>query len=249
MENNKKPTFENFVVVHIILIVMIVGSFALWLIVNQFWPEFFNPFQYWSLADNALIALVQSWPFYLYALIGAFIGLKDIEKIYDKDVIFAQDIYTSIMAGILEEIGYRCLFIFTAMIPIALSNLIIPGAIIWIYRNLTFPIVDVITLGLMHETIYGFPVLFMTGAISANAAFRDGHKYQGVFGWINAWFAGLYLLCVMLTRGLIIAILVHMIYDLIFAVTRYVGRHWRSKRRIHQRDRFSSPFFEPAIKL
>jgi len=154
----------------------------------------------------------------------AIVGLRDIKRIEAKEIVFIQDIYKSVMAGVLEEIGYRCLFIFTAMIPIAILNFLTFGLVIWVYNVVVFQIVNILTLGLIGSTLWGFPVLFIAGALSANIEFRDGHKYQGTFGYINAWFAGLYLLHVMLTQGLVVAILVHIIYDLIFAFVGYWGR-------------------------
>jgi hypothetical protein len=128
------------------------------------------------------------------------------------------------MAGILEEIGFRCFFIFTAMIPIAIIDFLLFGVATWLYKVIMFPIVNFLTVGLMGGVIYGFPPLLIAGAISANTAFRDGHKYQSMFGYINSWFIGLYLLCIMFTQGLLIAILIHMIYDLIFDFVRYGAR-------------------------
>ena len=194
------------------------------MIVNIFWPDFSNPFQYWCLTNNIPFAIVQNWPLLLYALILAVISLKDIKRIEAKEIVFVQDIYKSVMAGVLEEIGYRCLFIFTAMIPIAIINFVTMGLVMWLYNAIMFPIVNIVTLGLISGTIWGFPALFIAGAISANATFRDGHKYQGIFGYINAWFVGFYILHIMLTQGLLIAILVHIIYDLIFAFVRYWGQ-------------------------
>jgi hypothetical protein len=146
------------------------------------------------------------------------------EKVYDREAMLLQDVYSSVMAGILEETGFRCLFIFIAIISIAVLDLITLGFVMWFYQNITFPITDIVTLGLMHDYIYGLPALFMAGALSANAQFRDGHRYLGWFGSMNSWFVGLYLLFIMLTYGLAVAILAHIIYDLIIAFLRY-GRN------------------------
>jgi hypothetical protein len=66
--------------------------------------------------------------------------------------------------------------------------------------------------------------LFIAAAVSVNAKFRDGHKYQGFFGMVNAWVVGFILLYAMLYYGLMTAIVVHAIYDLEFAAIRYIGR-------------------------
>jgi hypothetical protein len=228
--------------------VAIVGSFILWLIVNHSWPGFFDPFQYWWLTDNLAIAVAQSWPFYVYEIIITIVVLKRAENdffiIYYNTVSF-KDIYRSVMAGILEEIGFRCIFIFTSMIPIALMELVFPGVIMWWYKNIFFPFTDIITLRLMHNTIYGHPTIFMAGALSANAAFRNGHKYQGSFGVFSAWFAGLYLLQIMLTKGLIVAILAHMICDLTINFTRY----FYIKNFYNRVDKFLQSYIRDKTKL
>jgi len=207
------------------LIALIIGSFVLWLIVGFFWPDFFNPFQWWLLTDNIPGAVAQSWPFFLYGVIVTLIiYLSHYERVWDKEAVLVQDVYKSVMAGVLEELGFRCLFIFTSMAIIAVFNFITFGLVMWLWENLMFPLTDILTLGLMHNNIYGFSALLVAGALSANAKFRDGHKYQGIFGYINSWFAGLYLLSVMLTHGIAVAILVHMIYNLIITFIRY-GRN------------------------
>ena len=212
------------------MIAVIVASFVLWLIVDHCWPGFFDPFQYWFLTNNLATAVAQSWPFYLYGLIITIIQLKQAEErsfiFYSHDAV-SFIVYRSTMAGILEEIGYRCIFIFTSMIPIVLLERLIPGLLMWSYKNIVFPITDIMTLRLMHNTIYGFPAIFIAGALSSNAAFRDRHRYQGTFGVINAWFAGLYLLHIMLNKGLVVAILAHMIYNLTMHFTRYFYNHVR----------------------
>ena len=233
--------FRVFVLSHIILIVVIAGSFILWLIVNHSWPGFFDPFQYWCLTDNLATAVAQSWPLYAYGPIITIITLKRAEDsrfiVYIDNTVSFRDIYTSVMAGILEEIGFRCIFIFTSMIPLALLELVFPGLIMWQYKNIIFPFTDIVTLRLMHNTIYGHPAIFMAGALSANAAFRDGHKYQGAFGVFNAWFGGLYLLQIMLTKGLVVAILAHMVYDLTIDFTRYFYNHVRAKTKLRFLER------------
>lgn len=191
---------------------------------NIFWPGFFDPFKFWYLVDNIPLAVIQIAPLFVYALILALVSTKDIQKIKAKEVVLLRSIYLSVMAGILEEIGYRCIFIFAAMIPIAIIDFLLFGIATWINQVIIFPIVNLLTLGLMAGTIYGLPPLLIAGAIDANLTFRDGHKYQSAFGYINSWFVGMYLLFIMFTQGLLIAIFVHMIYDLIFDFVRYGAR-------------------------
>ena len=96
----------------------------------------------------------------------------------------------------------------------------------WLYKNVVFNILSFISLGYLDPILNypGAPFLFIAGAISANAKFRDGHKYQGPIGVLNAWMAGFVLLYAMLYYSLLTAIIVHAIYDLEFAFIRYLGR-------------------------
>lgn len=213
------------------MIAMITGSFILWFIIDHFWPEIFDPWQYWCLTDNIITAVTQSWPLYLYGLVITVILLRQAEYLDPDDRVSFINIYRSVMAGIIEEVGYRCIFIFTSMISIILLKRLIPGIVTWYYNTIFF-ITDIATLRLMHNIIYGFPEIFMAAALSANVAFRDGHKYQGTLGMLNAWFVGLYLLQIMLTKGLVIAILVHMIYDLTIDFTKYFYDHTKVKTNL-----------------
>lgn len=158
----------DFVLTHILLIIFIAGSFVLWLLVNTFSPGFFDPFKHWCLTDNIPLAILQNWPLLLYALALALISLKTTKKVKAKEILLAQDVYTSVMAGILEEIGYRCFFIFTAMIPIAIIDFLLFGVATWIYKVITFPIVNFLTLGLMG----GFATAFNSGRDKRQRSFQ-----------------------------------------------------------------------------
>lgn len=48
--------------------------------------------------------------------------------------------------------------------------------------------------------------------------------YLGWFGFINSWFIGLYFFCLTFTFGLIAAIVVHVTYDVLIFVIRYLDR-------------------------
>ena len=189
---------------------MILWSFSLWLTVNRSWPEFFNPFQYWCLTDNIIKAIMASWPLYLYVCVMIAIALiprRDTDAFAKspKNNFFVKDILKSVVAGALEEIGSRCIFIFVTMIPIMLLGLIF-------FELKT----------LMNNTIYGFPVVYVAAAIIVNIEFAYGHKCKGKVGVLNAWFIGLYLLYIMLTNGLVVSILVHTIFDLMLCIGMYV---------------------------
>ena len=84
----------------------------------------------------------------------------------------------------------------------------------YIYVHLMGPLVDWVTFGTLHDTLF-HPTGFAVGAalVSANAFFRDGHKYQGIVGIVNSWFLGMFFFYLMLNYGLPAAILIHSLYD------------------------------------
>lgn len=189
---------------------------------NYWWPNFYDPWKYWLLTDNIPAAVLKSWPLFAYGIVIAVIMLiYGRNELRTEDTTFGQDIYKSVMAGILEEIGYRNLFIFICMIFVVIMNTITFGFVLWLWGTVELPIVDILSLRYFHSILFALPAVFIAGAINANVAFRNGHKYQGWFGLINSWYIGLYLLSVMLTQGLLIAILVHMVYDLIISVMKF----------------------------
>ena len=58
--------------------------------------------------------------------------------------------------------------------------------------------------------------------LSANAMFRNGHKYQGPIGIVNSWYIGMFLFWIMFQFGLIVAIIVHILYDVIVFTVKHL---------------------------
>jgi hypothetical protein len=241
-----------------------------WAIVEKINPDFFN-YPYWYNTDNFFESVAKFWPLFVWGGLMAFVGYsKNWVTSHDAETIFKLDVATSVMAGLWEEIGFRCVYILTAMIGICFANfcwkwtivisliitviyllvslakakvvhiilsLIMLGIfggfavllwhindpIYWVYQNITFPVINFITLHQFEHILYSgsIPFLFVAGAISANAKFRDGHKYQGPKGLLNSWVIGMVLINAMINHGLVIAIVIHAIYDLEFAFVRY----------------------------
>lgn len=97
-----------------------------------------------------------------------------------------------------------------------------------VYQYLFYPIIDFMTLGLMKPVLNGdHQLLLVMGMFSANIAFRDGHKYQGLFGWTNAWYAGCVFIFATLNYGIWVALVVHAVYDILIHVIVYLGRKFR----------------------
>lgn len=93
------------------------------------------------------------------------------------------------------------------------------------YDYVVVPVVNVVTLWQFNHVFYnGYPPLFLFGMITANAWFRDGHKYQGPIGIVNSWIVGFVMMSAMLNHGLLTAICIHAVYDLEFSFIHYVFR-------------------------
>ena len=84
----------------------------------------------------------------------------------------------------------------------------------WFYGVIFVPIADWTSFGLMHSVLYQEHSWAVGAAVvSANILFRDGHKYQGWFGMVNAWYIGLVFFWLMFNYGLLAAIFCHFLYD------------------------------------
>ncbi|HYD93469.1 MAG TPA: hypothetical protein VEB18_03400 [Candidatus Paceibacterota bacterium] len=107
----------------------------------------------------------------------------------------------------------------------------------WVYLHIFVPVIDFATFGLMHSALHANhqPLLVM-GLIAANFAFRDGHKYQGLYGWVNSWYIGCAMTYATLTYGLAVAVAVHALYDIIFDVAQYIAAK-RSMPRLRRISR------------
>lgn len=154
----------------------------------------------------------------------------------------------STLVGVFEEVKYRWLFFFFGIIANIVFNFLFFGfagfgLVEWLYTAVFGPLANWITLGLLHD-IFFHPAGWVFGAavLSANAKFRDGHKYQGVVGWINSWFVGIYFFWLMFTFGLLAAIGAHILYNLLVHGVRYVDAilERRSRRPKRQAKKLKS---------
>jgi hypothetical protein len=91
----------------------------------------------------------------------------------------------------------------------------------FIHEAFVGPLADWVTLGLLHDYLF-HPHSWAVGAgiLASNALFRDGHKYQGLLGWVNSWFLGMYFFYVLFSFGLGAAVLIHFAYDMGIFATR-----------------------------
>jgi len=78
---------------------------------------------------------------------------------------------------------------------------------------------------LVDWILFGFRSWAIGSArLAAAAKFRAGHAYLGLVGYINSWYIGMFLFWIMFQYGLLAAIVVHFLYDLIIFVIGYIDR-------------------------
>lgn len=85
-----------------------------------------------------------------------------------------------------------------------------------------FPLASFVSFGKLDWLVKEMPWAVAAGVIMANGKFRDGHKYLGLFGWLNSWVVGFFFFWIVFTYGLLAAIFSHFLYDLIIFVIAYV---------------------------
>ena len=96
----------------------------------------------------------------------------------------------------------------------------------WVYNTITMPLLNLVSLGSFTDILNPelHSPLFVMGGIVANVWFRDGHKYQGIVGYLDSWLIGFVLLYAMMTYGLLTAITLHAIWNTTIYLIRYGRR-------------------------
>jgi hypothetical protein len=103
--------------------------------------------------------------------------------------------------------------------------------IYWIFENIIFPIYNFLSLGYLSTLLFEkYPFILMAGAFTANGWFKDGHKYLGLVGVLNAQFFGVYMICVAFTYGLVYAIALHFLYDLVLFSSEHLVALVRNRK-------------------
>lgn len=80
--------------------------------------------------------------------------------------------------------------------------------------NIAGPTANFITLGYLKPWLLDRGWLFSLCILGSTAFFREEHKYQGVLGFANSWFLGMFFFYMMLTHGLFAAICAHFFYNM-----------------------------------
>lgn len=210
------------------------GAFILVLIIKGLFPKAipFGLFEFWAITGPLLDGIIAGWPIFAWgagiSIIGAVLTRNNPEVNRNAERLLWGGFFISAFAGITEEIAFRWLIFLNAIWGIKLTNFLffdfagfgIPRII---YTYVVAPVTNFVTVGQARGIIY-HPLGWFVGSavIAANAKFRDGHKYQGIFGWINSWFGGLFLFWLMFKHGLVACIIVHFLYDMLIFIVAYI---------------------------
>lgn len=91
------------------------------LVIEYFWPQFFNyPYFSWEVKWEAI---QRFWPLFLYCFILATFAL--LREDSEGRSSFTLGAMTSVLAGLWEEVAYRCIFICYAMLLIVWFNFLL----------------------------------------------------------------------------------------------------------------------------
>lgn len=203
-------------------------------VVCSFFPEAipYTFFDLWKVKEGGPADwIIASWPV-LFWVIGVtslcFLtrNRRDVNK--KAEEIFVRGTLTSLFAGVVEEICFRWILFLQFIVMAKVTNYVFlgfmgHGIIEAIQVHILGPVANFFTFGYLGEFL-GSPTNWAIGAaiLSANALFRNGHKYLGPVGILNSWFIGMFMFILLFKFGLLACILVHFLYDFLIAFIRYV---------------------------
>ncbi len=205
-------------------------------IVEFIWPNAtpFTFFGLWKPSGTVWQWLYAASPIFLW---GSGVTAWRVFRTYNKpeenqhaEHILAGGFLISLWAGVMEEICFRWLIFLNTIIGALIVNYILLGfAGFGLFEmmmvHVLMPVANFFTLGALAQYLDNRAMWSVgAGILMANAFFRDGHKYQGLLGWTNSWFLGMYFFYMMFTYGLPAAILVHFLYDMLIFAVVYVDR-------------------------
>ncbi len=192
-------------------------------------PKFipFGLWEFWTCKGNVYDWLNTGWPLLAW---GAFLATvisiftyNDPKANRNAEGVLVGGFITSTIAGVFEELIFRWLLFLGAIPGIRLVNIIFLGFPHFFFSYFVGPVADFTTAGYLTSWLF-HPIGWYIGAaiISANSLFRDGHKYQGLFGFTNSWFGGMALFYIMFKHGIMASITIHFLYDFVIYIIRYL---------------------------
>lgn len=183
--------------------------------------------------NDVLGGITASWLVFLWAggftLILAIFTSNSIAKNKRAEENLVRGSIKSLAAGVFEEICFRWAVFLGATIGLQVTNWLLfgwvdglAGPVKWLHEVIFGPIATFMTLGKAEDLMLGMGWVVGAAILAANAKFRDGHKYLGFIGFVNSWYIGIFLFYIVFTYGLLAAIVVHFLYNLLIEIIIYV---------------------------
>lgn len=208
-------------------LISLVLSLAIYVFLNHFWGEYillsFDDLK--GYGQSVISGLAHVWYIFLWGagatLIFTIIGLSGSDTVeYEPGEILVRGWWISANAGVFEELIYRWLVFFCAMVTIPFFNFITFGFVEWMYNSLLIPVANWSTLGVLEaQLVHPQNWVLSAAIISASASFRNAHQHLGLFGWVNAWFIGMVMFFLVFNYGILTAIFAHILYDVVIFTT------------------------------
>jgi hypothetical protein len=223
------------------------GSLIVVAIVEWIWPDVipFTMFQFWKFDGTVGEVLRASWPVFLWGIgataLFAWLKWNDSYAGWDDVLDWREGLLTSAFAGTMEEISFRWLIFFDEIVGYKIANWLIFGwagfgLFEWLHLHIAAPIANFFTLGALEPVLFGsFGWAAGAALLTSNGKFRDGHIYNGLIGWINSWFMGMFFFYMMFEYGIIAGMLVHFLYDAFIKILLYVLATIRLETRVSMR--------------
>ena len=196
------------------------GLLALYFIFKFFWGEYML-LDLGDLKGDGTVSLADLnhiWWFGVWALVLGVLAAAiraNTTYVSNRTTAVLRGLWLSINAGVWEELIYRWLLFVTSMVLLPFFNLITFGLVKWFFGTLFVPFVNWISFHSLEQQLHYGPWFFGAALVSAAADFRKAHVHLGPIGWINSWFGGLALFYIMFHYGLFVAIVAHIVYDII----------------------------------
>lgn len=204
-------------------------------IVMWIWPSVvpFGFFEFWNIRQGTVWEwLYTAWPLFAWgasvSILHAWFTNNKRHENRRAEEYFVGGAFSSLRAGVFEEITFRWLFFLNNIVSVKIANFLFFGFLgfgmpSWFHNHVFGPLANFMTLhGLESQLFHSTGWAVGAAMLTTNAFFRDGHRYQGLLGVANSWFAGMFLFWVMFHYGLLPAILIHFLYDFMIDVIRYV---------------------------
>ncbi len=203
-------------------------------VVKIFWPETipFTMFQFFHFNAPIGDVLAASWPIFAWGVGASAYQLvrtlnpKHVNR--NAEQILSKGFEISLFAGVFEEISFRWLIFYDAIVAAKITNFLLlgfagHGITEWLYTSVFGPVANFVTLGILEPYLLnGFGWAVGMAIIVSNGKFQNGHTYQGWFGWVNSWFMGMFFFYLMFKYGLLASMLVHFLYDFFIFSAAYI---------------------------